>query len=246
MTDSILAGQFVTATRDGAIATVRLMREPQRNALSAALLRVDAAISAVVLTGGTRVFSAGADRKDPEIFAAGSPLERRLALLARSDVARAWEDLPQVTIAAIEGYAVGGALTLALCCDFRVIADDAFLYAAEIDIGLPYGWNTIPRLTALLGTSLTKRVVLLGEKIPAAQALDWRLVDFVSPAGTANVRALELAAQIASKSRLAVEVNKRAINAAQVGLSHLVSHADADQVILCRTAMENEGGAGAA
>ena len=246
---TLLSGQFVQATRLGAVATVRFTREAARNALSAALLReldqvvralrLDAEVCAVVLTGGNQVFCAGADKNDPEIFSATDTVARRHGLLARADIARAWEDLPQVTIAAIEGYAVGGGLTLALCCDFRVISESAFLYAPEIQLGLSYGWNTIPRLTALLGPALTKRLVLLGEKIPADQAFDWRLVDYVTAAGSANDRAQQLAQEIASKPRLAMEINKRAINAATVGLSHLVSHADTDQSILCRLALED-------
>ena len=250
MSDVILQGEFVVARREAGIATVRLIREERRNALSAALLReleqvartlrLDSSVSAVVLTGGDRVFSAGADKNDPEIFAATRTVDRRLGLLARADIARAWEDLPQVTIAAIEGYVVGGGVTLAVCCDFRVIAEDAFLYVPEVDLGLSYGWGSLPRLNALIGPALAKRLVLLAERIPAAQALDWHLVDFVTAKGQAMDRALQLAGQLASKPRLALEIDKRTINAFNAAIAHLAGHADSDQSILCRLAMEDE------
>lgn len=250
MRETILKGDFLEATRDGAVATVRLAREEQRNALSAAMLRefdrvtrmlsVDPDLSVVVLTGGARVFSAGADRKDPELFGDQTAQGHRLGLLSRTGLARAWAELPQVTIAAIEGYAVGGGLTLALCCDFRVMADDAFLYVPEIDMGLAYGWNSLPRLNALIGPALTKRLVMFAERVPAAQALGWRLVDFLAPQGEAGEKAAQLAAQLATKPRLALEIVKRTTSAHQNAMAHLVGHSDSDQAVFCRLALEDD------
>lgn len=250
MNETILKGDFLEAVRDGPVATVRFTREQQKNALSVALLRefervtralsVDAGLSAVVLTGGPKVFSAGADRKDPELFGDLTAQDQRLGLLSRTGLARAWAELPQVTIAAIEGYAVGGGLTLAVCCDFRVMAEDAFVYVPEIDLGMPYGWNSLPRLNALIGPALTRRLVMLAERIPAPQALAWRLADFMAPPGGAESKAAQLAAQLAAKPRLALEIVKRSTNAYQNALAHLVGHADSDQAVLCRLAQDAE------
>lgn len=250
MSDMILKGDFLEASREGAVATVRFKREAQKNALSVALLQefdqltrmlsIDTRLSAVVLTGGSQIFSAGADRKDPQMFGDVTAQQQRLGLISRTALARAWAELPQVTIAAIEGYAVGGALTLALCCDFRVMADDAFLYVPEIDMGMPYGWNSIPRLTALIGPALTKRLVMFSERIPAAQALEWRLVDFMVPKGYTQQEATQRAHQLAVKPRLALEVVKRSTNAHQNAMAHLLGHADSDQAVFCRLEMEND------
>src|SRR5690606_10211166 len=145
--EEVMKGRFIEVARSASVATVRFNREQKRNALSAAmldelgeairLLRRDDQVSVVVLTGGAKFFSAGADRKDPELFATDDARQHRRGLMARSDVARAWAELPQVTIAAIEGYAVGGGFTFALCSDFRVMAENAFIYVPEIDIGMP-------------------------------------------------------------------------------------------------------------
>jgi enoyl-CoA hydratase len=250
MSETILKGDFLEAFRDGAVATVRFKREQQKNALSVALLHeletvtrmlsVDASLSAVVLTGGSQVFSAGADKKDPQMFGDLTAQDQRLGLISRTGLARAWAELPQVTIAAIEGYAVGGALTLALCCDFRVMSEDAFLYVPEIDMGMPYGWNSLPRLNALIGPALTKRLVMFAERVPAAQAMEWRLADFISPKGLTQKEATERAYQLAAKPRLALEIIKRSTNAYQNAMAHLVGHADSDQAVFCRLALEND------
>lgn len=250
MSETIFKGEYLDALREGPVATVQFRREQHKNALSVAmlgefetvtrLLRVDASVSAVVLSGGPKVFSAGADKKDPAMFGDLTALDHRLGLLSRGGLATAWAELPQVTIAAIEGYAVGGALTLALCCDFRVMADDAFLYVPEIDMGMPYGWNSLPRLNGLIGPALTKRLVMFAERVPAPQALEWRLADFVVPKGQAQQEATQRALQLAAKPRLALEIVKRSTSAYQNAMAHMLGHADADQAVYCRLALESE------
>lgn len=250
MNATIFKGEFLEAQREGAVATVHFRREQHKNALSVAmlgefekltgLLRVDASVSTVVLSGGSQMFSAGADKKDPDMFGDLTALDHRLGLLSRGGLATAWAELPQVTIAAIEGYAVGGALTLALCCDFRVMAEDAFLYVPEIDMGMPYGWNSLPRLNALIGPALTKRLVMFAERVPAPQALEWRLADFMVPKGQALQEATQRATQLAAKPRLALEIVKRSTSAFQNAMAHLLGHADADQAVFCRLALESE------
>jgi enoyl-CoA hydratase/carnithine racemase len=132
----------------GRIATVTLARPDRRNALSAELMREMTAcalelsarkdLDAVVVTGAKGAFSAGADLKDSSRWAGGAPLleQREIAGLGQR-MARAWEELPQITIAAIEGYAVGGGLALAVALDWRVMAHDAFVTLPEISLGIP-------------------------------------------------------------------------------------------------------------
>ncbi|GAA5235999.1 enoyl-CoA hydratase/isomerase family protein [Verticiella sediminum] len=250
MKERFFKGSALEVTRTGPVATVTFMREQQRNALNAALLhelddsirllRAAPDITVVILTGGERYFSAGADRKDPALFGEHDPQQRRLGLIARSDIARSWGELPQVTIAAIEGYAVGGALTIALSCDFRVMAEDAFIYVPEIDIGMPYGWSTLPRLAALAGPSVARRLVMLAERIPAPQVLEWKLADYLTAPGLSLARASELASQLAAKPALVLYMLKRSINALQNALSSLASHGEADQAVLCHLALSGD------
>ena len=145
------------------LAIIRLHRPSARNALSRALMRELTTcarelaertdIDVVILTGDEKFFSAGADLKDAVAWADDtlSTLERREITGAGFRMCKAWEEMPQITIVAIEGYAVGGGLALALACDWRVLADDAFVSLPEIALGIPLTWGTIPRLVNLLG-----------------------------------------------------------------------------------------------
>src|ERR1043165_898364 len=152
----------------GRIATVTLERPDRRNALSADLMRELTAcalqlsarkdLAAAAVTGAEGAFPAGADLKDSSRWAGGAPLleQREIAGLGQR-MARAWEELPQITIAAIEGYAVGGGLALAVALDWRVMAHDAFVTLPEISLGIPLTWGTLPRLVNLVGPARAKR-----------------------------------------------------------------------------------------
>src|SRR6478752_6243018 len=165
----------------GRIATVTLARPDRRNALSAELMREMIAcaqelaarrdLDVVLVTGAAGVFSAGADLKVSTRWAGGAPLleQREIAGLGQR-MARAWEELPQITIAAIEGYAVGGGLALAVALDWRVMARDAFVTLPEISLGIPLTWGTLPRLVNLVGPARAKRLAILGERVAAEQA----------------------------------------------------------------------------
>ena len=151
---------FLTAGLEGAVATVRLNRPDARNALNTGLMleltefarairrRTD--IAAVILTGSERYFSAGADlaaqgeRRRPTL------LETREAVMAGPDMCEAWEQVEAVTIAAIEGYCIGGGCALVAACDFRVMGEGAYLRLPEIPLGINMSWRSIPRIHALV------------------------------------------------------------------------------------------------
>ena len=242
----------LTITREGGLAVVALGRPDARNALNVELiselgraaleLRDERDISAVILTGDDRSFSAGADRKDARIFA---PTDRTILdhwkdTEAGSQAARAWESLPGITIAAIEGFAIGGGFTLAMACDFRVMSEAAFIQIPEVPLGFNYGWNSIPRMVNLIGPARTKRVVVLGEKVEAAAALDWGLVDYLAPEGQALARARALAARCMALPQLPVQFTKRAVNALANQAQETGSHADMAQIVLCLEAAKSE------
>lgn len=225
-----------------AIAVVRLNRADKKNALSISMLKKlrgiavhlqgNCDVKAVVLTGNGTAFSAGADVKDPErweIAPQDLGAQRMVAQLGPR-LCREWEALPQPTIAAIEGFAVGGAAGLALCCDFRVCSEQAFFQFPEVRMGLPMGWQTVPRLVAVCGAARTKHMLLIGERIEAGLALEWGLVTQTTPAGTSMEVAQLLASKLAEFPPHSVAMIKEAVNNAAGLLGNSISIMDVDQV----------------
>lgn len=238
----------------GPIALVRLNRPEARNALSGALmreligvadtLRDRADIHIVILAGARDYFSAGADLKDPARAARAKAtlLERRRDLTIGPELCRAWERLEQITIVAIEGYCVGGAVALAAACDFRIAGAGASLRLPEIPLGMNMSWGALPRLTSLIGPARAKRFVLFGESVAGQDALRWGLIDELAPEGGAEAAAWAWAAKLADLPPLALRITKEAINAAQAALHPVSAFADRDQFLLTSlTADAREG-----
>ena len=142
---------------------------------------------------------------------------------------QAWEDMPQITVAAMEGLAVGAGVALALACDWRVLAADAYLYVPEVKIGLNLQWGALPRLVSLVGPARAKRICILCERMDSATALDWGLVEEVAADGQALEVALGLARAAAEMPPIAVSMVKEAVNATAGALHRVSSFADADQ-----------------
>ena len=234
----------------GRLATLVLDRPERRNAISAELMREMIAcarelesrsdIDAVIVTGAAGCFSAGADLKDSSRWAGGAPLleQRELAGLG-ARMARAWEELPQITIAAIEGYAVGGGLALAAALDWRVMARDAFVSLPEIGLGIPLTWGTLPRLVNLVGPAKAKRLAILGERIPTEAAWAMGLIDETCDKGAALEAARRLADRVLEKPRHSVRMTKETVNAyAGIG-AHAVSYMASDQLELAAASPES-------
>lgn len=235
---------------DSRIATVTLDRPEARNAMSAKLMREMIAcagrvsamrdVDAVIVRGNGVCFSAGADLKDASRWGnAERPLDEQRDIAALGfRMARAWEEVPQMTIAAIEGYAIGGGLALAAALDWRVIADDAFVSLPEISLGIPLTWGTLPRLVNLVGPARAKRLSILCERIPAAEVIAMGLADFSAPPGKAFATARVLAKKILALPRNSVRMTKESVNAyASIG-AHAASHMAHDQVQLAAASAE--------
>jgi len=244
-------GKSVTVDVDAGLAVVRFDRGANRNALDQDTILALTAVArdlgdaldvqGVVLTGARDIFSAGIDLKDPAKWN-----EETAGLLERRDIAqrgarlcRLWEELPQLTIAAIEGFAVGGSAALALACDWRVAARNAAIYLPEAKVGLNMGWGAIPRMTTLIGPARTKRAILLAEKLTAEVAERWGLVDLVSEPGEAVTAAIDLARRAGETPGAIVRMTKEAVNASATALHRLGIYMDADQALVCRDS--NEG-----
>lgn len=233
----------VALTRDGAVATVTIHRGDRLNALSvkvmqeltdiAAALRGDVTTSAVVLTG-TPVFSAGADLADPAARARAkvSLLERRELMRIGPGMCAAWEALDQVTVAAVEGFCLGGALSLAVSCDFRIAGRGAHFRLPEIPLGMNMSWHTQPRLVNLIGPSRTKQLVIFGERVAAPLALDWGLVDEITEDGGALAAARVWADKVAALPPIAVRMAKRAITQIATAGNAAATYMDGDQYAL--------------
>jgi enoyl-CoA hydratase/carnithine racemase len=232
------------------VATVTLDRPDVRNAMSAELMREMIACAdrvaaqrdtdVVIVRGSGTSFSAGADLKDATRWGnRDEPLDRQREIAALGyRMARAWEELPQITIAAIEGYAIGGGLALVAAMDWRVIAEDAFVSLPEIALGIPLTWGTLPRLVNLVGPARAKRLSILCERIPAAEALAMGLADYAAPPGKALQRARALAKQVLALPRNSVRMTKESVNAyASIG-AHAASYMAHDQVQLAAASTE--------
>lgn len=254
--------QDVTITRglgpEGRIAVVRFDRGDGVNALSPAAMRSltdaarsfedDAETSVVVLTGGERAFSAGFDLKDAE-GRSRSTMDlgaRRRHLQLGPRMTRAWRDMEQVTIAAIEGFCIGGGVALAVALDFRIIARNAHLRVPEVGLGMNMSWQSIPRLLQLMGPARTKQAVIVADrKIDAETALAWRLVEEVTETGGAFAAAMALAEDIARQPPIPVAMTKLTVNRLAGALDDLASHMDGDQFALASLTEDHAEGVAA-
>ncbi len=240
----------IKITYEGSIAVVSYDRRIKKNAMSMQIIRDLTScaeelsdrhdISCVVLSGSSQAFSSGVDLTDPERFdLAGKTIsERRRILTLGTRMCKAWEDIPQITIAAIEGMNVGGGVALALCCDWRVMADNAYLFVPEAQIGINLGWNTIPRLVNIVGAPKAKQIILLGEKMMSDQAKELGIVDWAVPAGSATAHAIEIAGRVSTCPPHVVRMSKQSVNAYANALNHVSSFMDVDQAMVCGTTSE--------
>jgi enoyl-CoA hydratase len=175
-------------------------------------LAADAAVRAVVVAGaGERAFCAGSDvREFPQVR------ERvvEAKLRRENQVWTQLEDLPQPTVAAIEGWALGGGFELALCCDLRIIAENARLGLPEIRLGVFAGTGGPLRLSRLIGESRAKSLLYLGDTVPAREAFALGIAHQVVPPGGAREAALALARRLAQSPAQALQACKKAVRAA--------------------------------
>ncbi len=243
---------------EGRIAVVRFDRGDGLNALSPEATRQltaaardfedDPSTSVVVLTGTEKAFSAGFDLKDPEGRARRTmdlgSLRRQLKLGQR--LTRAWHEMQQVTIGAIEGFCIGGGVSIAVALDFRVMARNAHMRVPEIALGMNMSWQTMPRMLHLIGPARTKLAVMLADdRISADQALEWGLVETLAEPGQAFDAAMVLATKIAAQPPMSVAMTKLTVNRLAHALDDLASHMDEDQFALASLSDDHKEGVAA-
>jgi enoyl-CoA hydratase/carnithine racemase len=223
----------------GGIGRLTLNRPKHLNALSPALLRELIAASrwladqpelrVLVLGGAGRAFCAGFDLD--AMRAAGVDLDHDSADLGRRMV-EAFESIPAITLAAVNGHCVGGGLLLAGICDLRIAAGDAQFSIPEMRIGIPLAWGGVPRLIRLLGPAVAMELVLDCNRFDAAQALSWRFVNRVVPAAELQAQAAAWAQRLAQLPLQALRSSKRRFAAAAESLcSGAGSEVDADALL---------------
>ncbi len=209
--------EFLDYRLEGSIAVVTIRRPEVLNALSTALLQELAEIPelinenpevrALVLTGEGKAFVAGADI--PEIAALSDVFVAREFSLLGQDVFGAIAASPVPTIAAINGYALGGGLELALACDLRVASKNAKLGLPEVGLGLIPGFGGTQRLPRIVGVGRALDLILTGRHVGAEEAYQMGLVNRLADDALAG--ALELAEQIVRNGPVAMALAKEAV-----------------------------------
>jgi enoyl-CoA hydratase len=218
----------VKIERDGVVATVTLNRPDRRNSLSDPMLtdlgtafaelRDDTSTKVVIVTGAPPVFSAGADAP---ISSKMSADERRRVFTSRKSQFRrlferansVLEGLEQVTVAAVNGHAVGGGWGLTLACDFRLAAAEAEFWIPEVDLGVPLGVGTTTRFVRFVGPSRAKEIIIGGRRYSAAEALTLGLVNEVHPGAQLAGATVAFAERLAAKPFRPMAEMKARINA---------------------------------
>jgi enoyl-CoA hydratase len=206
----------LTEHHDGGVVLVRL-NNPPMNALSTSVLRAlydvanrlaaDPDVKAVVVAGGEKAFAAGAD-----ISEFGGPGEATTIALAFRNAFDAVAAIPHPVVAAVQGYALGGGLELAMACDLRVAGENARVGQPEILLGIIPGAGGTQRLPRLVGPARAKELIWSGRQVRADEALAIGLVDrVVAPAETEHA-ALHWASELAKGAVVAMGLSKQAID----------------------------------
>ena len=209
---------MIDVSADGGVCVVTIDRQEALNALNVETLTdlrdrlrevaADASVRAVVLTGaGEKAFVAGADIK----YMSGlGPDDAKGWGALGHEAGRLLETMPKPTIAAINGFALGGGCELALACDIRYASSRAKLGQPEINLGIVPGWGGTQRLARLCGIGVAKELIFSGRTIDAEEALRVGLVNAL--ADPVLEKALETARELAAKSPVALALAKRLVN----------------------------------
>jgi len=213
-----MAFETILTEREGSTFILTLNRPDKLNALSTQLseevvealrpIRKDPEIRAIIIWGGPKVFAAGADL-------GGMATQTPADMFMRFFEGGMWDyvaGMPQPTIAAIAGYALGGGCELAMACDFRLAADNAKFGQPEINVGLIPGAGGTQRLTRLVGLTKAKEMVMLGDNINAEEAYRIGLVNKIVPVDSLLEEAKTWAKKLASKPPLNLMMAKLAMD----------------------------------
>ncbi|MGB2695664.1 MAG: enoyl-CoA hydratase/isomerase family protein [Dehalococcoidia bacterium] len=219
--------ETIAVERDGPIMTVRFNRPGKRNAINYQMhqdirdvcraLGDDFDTRVVIFTGEGAGFSSGADTSEWRQPTPDNELAVRSLSGSGSRTSAAIENLEQITIAAIHGFAVGGAVVLTLCCDFRIAGESAWFSIPEVELGLPLSWNALPRLARAVGHAKALELTVLCERFSASEAHAWGLVTHLVPDSQELQKAREIAGKVVAMPALPVALTKASMNAIRRG-----------------------------
>ena len=211
---------LVTTSKSNGIATVKINRPDKLNAMNMDVARelvsvftqldTDNDVKVIILTGeGEKAFSAGADIEYMSKISADESVEyAKLGQLVTNTI----ELVSKPTIAAVNGFALGGGCEVAMSCDIRIAADTARMGQPEVTIGIPPGWGGTQRLMRIVGIAKAKELVYTGKMIKADEAEKIGLVNQVVPLASLMEETMKMANQIAAISVSGVKMSKIAIN----------------------------------
>ncbi|MGC8998321.1 MAG: enoyl-CoA hydratase/isomerase family protein [Candidatus Bathyarchaeia archaeon] len=212
--------KYIIYEKSEGIATITINRPEALNAFNAEVVneilqaledvKTDENVRVVVLTGaGEKAFSAGADIK---AMRGMNALKARELSQMGGRLCSAFENLEKPVIAAINGYALGGGLEVAMACDIRIASENARMGQTEINIGLIPGWGGTQRLTRLIGATKAKELIFTGKMIDAKTAEQFGLVNMVVPQDKFRETVRQFALELAQKAPVALKVAKALIN----------------------------------
>jgi enoyl-CoA hydratase/carnithine racemase len=214
----------IKLTIAGGIARLQLNRPEVFNALSPGLLNEliekcnklskDEATNVVVFDGSGRHFCAGADL--PQFTRCMESDPQGTADLGRR-AADALAAIPQITIATIKGYCIGGALVLSAACDMRIAADNSRFSIPELDAGIPLSWGGMAHVVRLLGETMANDLVLTCRPFDADDALRAGFISRIIPAGDFAEEVTALAESVAAKPRIVLRQTKRKLTDLRAG-----------------------------
>jgi enoyl-CoA hydratase/carnithine racemase len=237
------------AGEQGSIVVLVLDRPAVLNAIDSALLaalhealdrvEADGAVRGLVLAGaGGRAFSSGMDLRERAGFSDDDLRTQRAGIVA---LMRRVHELPVATIAAVEGFALGGGFELALACDLIVASRDAVFGLPEVGVGIFPGGGSTQTLTWLVGPARARDVILTGRRLSAVEAEAWGVVARVVGPGTALEAAITLAERIAEGAPLGIRQAKAAISGAHRALADGLAAEDALYEVVLTSDDRREG-----
>ena len=246
-----MAYETLLVERDGPIMTVRLNRPEKRNAINNQMhrdlqalcgeLTEDFDTRVVILTGEGDAFSSGADTSEWGKPGPDNELALRHASGTGGRTSGVLEALDQITIAAVHGFAVGGAVVLATCCDFRVAGASTWFSIPEVELGIPLSWNALPRLARAVGHARALELTVLCERFSAEQAHDYGLVTHLAADGEELKTARDLAERVVAKPPLPVALTKASMKAIRRGTEMGdASYSDQDLLLYSRLVQQRQ------
>lgn len=231
--------------RDGGLLTVRLNRPEKRNAVNRQMhydlqdlchkLRDDMEARVVLFVGEGKGFSAGADMSEWSDPGSNNELAVRHMNGIGSRTSSDIEYLNQITIAAVHGFAIGGGMMFAACCDMRVAGENTVFSIPEVELGLPLGWNSLPRLAREMGHARALELTITCERFDGKRGYEYGLVTHLVPDADIEKKARELAQKILAQPALPVALTKATMRALKRG-SEMgdTGYADQDMLLYAR------------